>query len=112
MISAPVRQKSEFLPQVNLTLARRIKEAALAVEGVVDIGRGWLAEVTTLEEKVLGVAVEQDSVEVHMVAEYPVGFPIAALDERLRSALQPLAVGRRLDIVVDDLAVVRSDATG
>ena len=106
--------KSASDPQADLALAHRIKQAALETQGVATISAGRWAEAATrwLGEKVVGVAVDEASVEVHVVARYPSGFPVAGLAERLRNNLEPLAGGRRLDVVVDDLVVAEDDATG
>ena len=106
--------KSASDPQADLALAHHIRQAALETEGVATINAGRWAEVATrwLGEKVVGVAVDEASVEVHVVARYPSGFPIADLAERLRNNLEPLAGGRRLDVVVDDLVMAQDDAPG
>ena len=111
-MSPRTSQDSAFGPQADLALAHRIKQAALDTEGVATISAGRLAEVATrwLGEKVVGVAVDEASVEVHVVARYPSGFPIADLAKRLRDNVEPLAGGRRLDVVVDDLVMAADDA--
>ena len=113
-MSPQTSQDSAFGPQADLTLARHIKQAALETQGVATISAGRWAEVATrwLQEKVVGVAVDETSVEVHIVARYPNGFPIACLAERLRNNVEPLAGGRRLDVVVDDLVMAADDAPG
>ena len=104
--------KSASDPQADLALAHQIKQATLETQGVATISAGRLAEVATrwVGEKVVGVAVDEASVEVHVVARYPSGFPIADLAERLRDNVEPLAGGRRLDVVVDDLVMAADDA--
>ena len=100
-------------PHTYLALARRIRQSALDTEGVAAISKGGPTEVATrwVGEKVVGVRVSKARVEVHVVARYPSGFPIAALAQRLRDNLEPLLGGRRLDVVVDDLAMAQDDAT-
>lgn len=111
-MSPQTSENSAFDPQADLSLAHQIKQAALETEGVATISGGRWAEVATrwVGEKVVGVAVDQASVEVHVVARYPSGFPIANLAKRLRNNLEPLAGGRRLDVVVDDLVMAEDDA--
>ena len=106
--------KSASDPQADLALAHQIKQATLETQGVATISAGRWAEVATrwVGEKVVGVAVDEASVEVHIVARYPSGFPVADLAERLRNNLEPLAGGRRLDVVVDDLVMAADDAVG
>jgi hypothetical protein len=99
-------------PDTSLELARQVRRLALETEGVAAIGEGRLAEVATrwLGEKVLGVAVDETSIEVHVVARYPSGFPVADLAERLRNKVEPLLGGRRVDVVVDDMVMAEDDA--
>ena len=56
-------------------LARRISQLTLETDGVAAISKGRSTEVATawLGDKVVGVAVGQASVEVHVVAHYPSG---------------------------------------
>ena len=56
-----------------LQLARAASEAALATEGVHSMGRGRFVEAATYEggEKVSGVVVGPEELEVHIVARYP-----------------------------------------
>jgi hypothetical protein len=111
-VNPQISQDSASDPQADLALAHHIKQAALETEGVATISGGRWAEVATrwLGEKVVGVAVDETSVELHVVARYPNGFPIADLAERLRNNVEPLAGGRRLDVVVDDLVMAEDDA--
>jgi hypothetical protein len=111
-VSPQTSENRVFDPQADLSLAHQIKQAALETKGVATISAGRWAEVATrwLGEKVVGVAVDQISVEVHIVARYPTGLPVADLAERLRNNLEPLAGGRRLDVVVDDLVMAADDA--
>ncbi|MFH0915575.1 MAG: hypothetical protein V1912_03910 [bacterium] len=113
-MSPQASENGSFDPRADLALAHQIKQLALGTEGVATISGGRRAEAATrwLGEKVVGVAVNQANVEVHVVARYPGGFPIPELAERLRSTLEPLAVGRRLDVVVDDLVMAEDDAAG
>ena len=111
-MSPQTSQDRALGPQADLALAHQIKQATLETQGVATISAGRWAEVATrwLGEKVVGVAVDETSVEVHVVARYPSGFPIADLAERLRDNVEPLAGGRRLDVVVDDLVMAADDA--
>ena len=100
-------------PHSYLALARQIRQSTLDTDGVAAISKGRATEIATrwLGEKVVGVGVSQARVEVHVVARYPGGFPIAELAERLRDNLEPLVGGRRLDVVVDDLLIAHDNAT-
>ena len=83
-MSPQASENSAWGPQADLSLAHQIKQAALETKGVATISAGRWAEVATrwLGEKVVGVAVDKVSVEVHVVARYPSGFPVANLAER------------------------------
>jgi hypothetical protein len=113
-VNAQTFEDGQLGPEAELALAKRVREAVLEIEGVAGIGEGRLAEVATrwLGEKVLGVVVRAESIEVHVVAYYPGGFPAGDLADRVRAKVEPLAGGRRLDVVVDDLIVADEDAPG
>jgi hypothetical protein len=93
------------LVQDDLTIARAAREAALATDGVHSLSSGRYVEAATYgpNEKVTGVVVSPDEVEVHVVASYPLPEPIPALAERLRQKIALLSEGRSATIVVDDL---------
>jgi hypothetical protein len=69
------------------------------------MGSGCLAEAATywVGRKIVGVVVRPDALEVHVVARYPEGFPLANLDRHLRERLEPLARDRLVNIVIEDL---------
>jgi hypothetical protein len=71
----------------GIQLARAAVEAALATEGVHSMGRGRYVEASTYEgsEKVSGVVVGPEDLEIHIVARYPLPRPIPEIgeDERL-----------------------------
>jgi hypothetical protein len=68
----------------DLQLARVAREAALATEGVRRLGTGRWSEAATYGpgEKVSGVVVEPDEVQVHIVVGYPLNQSIPALAQR------------------------------
>lgn len=88
-----------------LELARVVSEAALATEGVYSLGAGRYAEAATYEgsEKVSGVVVSPEEIEVHIVAGFPLAKPIPELSENIRERVAPKAEGRRVTVVVEDL---------
>ncbi|AHY45554.1 Hypothetical Protein RradSPS_0271 [Rubrobacter radiotolerans] len=88
-----------------LQTARAVREAALATEGVFDLGRGRFVEAATYEggEKVSGVVVDDDSVEVHIVLNYPLPKPLPELDRELKERLAPASGGRRTTLVFEDV---------
>ena len=90
----------------DLQLARAAREAALATEGVRRLGTGRWSEAATYGpgEKVSGVVVEPDEVEVHIVVGYPLTQSIPALAQRVRERVA-LSVGRATTVVVEDLEV-------
>lgn len=71
------------------------------------MGRGRYAEAATYEgsEKVLGVVVGPEDLEIHIVAAYPLPRPIPEIAENIRERVAPQAGGRRIRVVVEDLEV-------
>ena len=88
-------------------LARAAAQAALATEGVHSMGRGRYVEAATYEgnEKVTGVVVDPDEVEIHIVARYPLPRPIPEISGSIMERVAPQAGDRRLAVVVEDLEV-------
>jgi hypothetical protein len=95
----------------DLQVARAVREAALATRGVRRLGSGRYAEAATYGagEKVSGVVVNADEVQVHIVAGYPLAESIPALAERVREKVGPRAQGRAATIVVEDLEVAQDE---
>lgn len=91
----------------DLQVARAAREAALATEGVRRLGTGRYAEAATYGpgDKVSGVVVAPDEVEVHVVVGYPLDHPIPDLARRIRERVAPLVGGRATTVVVEDLEV-------
>ena len=71
------------------------------------MGRGRWAEAATYEggEKVSGVIVGPDEVEIHIVARYPLPKPIPKIAGEIMERVGPQAGGRRTTVVVEDLEV-------
>jgi uncharacterized alkaline shock family protein YloU len=91
----------------GIELARAASVAALATEGVYSMGRGRFVEAATYEgsEKVSGVVVTPEDLEIHIVARYPLPSPIPEIAENIRERVAPEAGGRKTMVVVDDLEV-------
>ena len=91
----------------GIKLARAASVAALATEGVHSMGRGRYVEAATYEgsEKVSGVVVGPEDLEIHIVASYPLPRPIPEIAESIRERVAPQAGGRRTRVVVEDLEV-------
>ena len=91
----------------ELQVARAVADTALSTEGIHSLGTGTFAEVATYEgaDKVLGVVVTEEEVEVHVVALYPLQSPIPELAERVRRKVAPEVESRRIDVVVEDIEV-------
>jgi uncharacterized alkaline shock family protein YloU len=91
----------------EIELARAASLAALATDGVHSLGKGRFAEAATYEggEKVSGVVVRADEVEVHIVARYPLPRPIPEIARSIVERVSPEAGGRRTTVVVEDLEV-------
>ena len=91
----------------ELLLARAASQAALATEGVHSMGRGRYVEAATYEgnEKVSGVVVNPQEVEIHIVARHPLPKPIPDISRSIIERVAPQAGDRRTVVVVDDLEV-------
>jgi uncharacterized alkaline shock family protein YloU len=91
----------------GIQLARAASIAALATEGVHSMGRGRFVEAATYEgsEKVSGVVVGPEDLEIHIVARYPLPRPIPEIAENIRERVAPQAGGRKTIVVVEDLEV-------
>ena len=91
----------------DLTLARAAVQAALATEGVHSMGRGRFVEAATYEggEKVSGVVVRPEELEIHIVARYPLPKPIPEIARSIMERVAPQAGDRRTVVVVEDLEV-------
>jgi hypothetical protein len=94
----------------ELELARAAVQAALATDGVYSMGRGRYVEAATYEgnEKVSGVVVKPDEVEIHIVARYPLPSPIPEISRSIIERVAPRAGDRRIVVAVDDLEVATS----
>jgi uncharacterized alkaline shock family protein YloU len=95
----------------GIELARAASVAALATEGVYAMGRGRFVEAATYEgsEKVSGVVVTPEELEIHIVALYPLSSPIPEIAENIRERIAPEAGGRKTMVVVDDLEVAADE---
>lgn len=95
----------------GIELARAAAGAALATEGVHSLGRGRYAEAATYEgsEKVSGVVVGPEDLEIHIVARYPLPRPIPEIAESIRERVAPEAGGRKTMVVVEDLEVAEDE---
>jgi hypothetical protein len=74
------------------------------------MGRGRFVEAATYEggEKVSGVVVRPEEIEVHVVARYPLPKPIPDLAADIIERVAPQAGGRRINVVVEDLEVAEA----
>lgn len=91
-----------------LQLARAASDAALAIEGVYRLGTGQFVEAATYGpgEKVSGVVITPDRVQVHVVASYPLDKPVVELAQDIRERVAPEVEGRETDVVIEDIEVV------
>jgi len=96
----------------GIELARAASIAALATEGVYSMGRGRYVAAATYEgsEKVSGVVVTPEDLEIHIVARYPLPRPIPEIAENIRERVAPEAGGRKTMVVVDDLEVADDES--
>lgn len=91
----------------DLQLARAAHEAALATKGVHSLGSGRFVEAATYGagEKVSGVVVTPERVEIHIVATYPSDKSIADLAEDVKKNVASEVEGRETDVIVQDIEV-------
>jgi hypothetical protein len=89
----------------DIQLARAASVAALATEGVHAMGRGRYVEAATYDgpEKVSGVVVNPDEVQVHVVVRWPLPRPIPDIAGSIIERVAPQAGGRKTTVMVDDL---------
>ena len=92
--------------------ADRIAAAVEACPHVVGLAGGVLGEVATYlpGRSVAGVVEHDDDVEVHVVVAW--GVPLPEVADDVRRAVVPLAGGRQVTVVIDDLAVDLAAADG
>ena len=71
------------------------------------MGPGRFVEAATYEggEKVSGVVVKPEELEIHIVARYPLPKPIPEISRSIMERVAPQAGGRRTTVVVEDLEV-------
>jgi hypothetical protein len=71
------------------------------------MGRGRFVEAATYEggEKVSGVVVRPEDLEIHIVARYPLPEPIPEIARSIMERVAPQAGGRKTVVVVEDLEV-------
>ena len=81
--------------------------AALATEGVHALGHGRYVEAATYDgnEKVSGVIVRPDEVEIHVVASWPLPKPIPEIAGSIRDRLGSEAGQRKTTVVFENLEV-------
>jgi uncharacterized alkaline shock family protein YloU len=96
----------------GIELAKAASVAALATEGVYSMGRGRYVEAATYEgsEKVSGVVITPEDLEIHIVARYPLPRPIPEIAENIRQRVAPEAGGRKTMVVVDDLEMADDES--
>jgi hypothetical protein len=87
-------------------LATRIAEVVQRCPDVAALSGGLVGEIASYlpGKRVHGVRVREDSVEVHVVGIY--GPPLDVIAEQVRTAVLSLALGRRVDVGIDDLMTV------
>ena len=71
------------------------------------MGRGRFVEAATYEggEKVSGVVVRPEDLEIHIVARYPLPEPIPEIARSIMERVAPQAGDRKTVVVVEDLEV-------
>lgn len=75
------------------------------------MGRGRFVEAATYEgsEKVSGVVVNPEDLEIHIIVRYPLPRPIPEIAESIRERVAPESGGRKTTVVVEDLEVAEDE---
>ncbi len=83
----------------------RISVAVLACPDVADLSAGAFGEIRSYlpGRSVPGVKVDDDAVEVHIVARF--GPPLRAVAAQIDDALAPILAGRELRVTVEDITI-------
>lgn len=89
----------------GLVDADAVAAAVLRVPTVASLGKGEGVEVATYlpGRRVVGVRVNDDGVEVHVVARWGASLP--DLGDEVRAAVAPHVSGRRVEVHVEDIEV-------
>ncbi len=105
-------QKARDALSEELRVAAAAAAAATSTDGVHSLSTGRYAEAATYGpgEKVSGVVVSPDAVEVHIVARYPLNEPIPKLARDIVERISPHVRGRRVTVVVEDLEMVEDES--
>ncbi len=76
------------------------------------MGRGRWVEAATYEggEKVSGVVVRPEELEIHIVARYPLPKPIPEIARDIMERVAPRAGDRKTHVVVEDLEVAEDES--
>ena len=76
------------------------------------MGRGRFVEAATYEgdEKVSGVVVKPEELEIHIVVRYPLPKPIPEISRSIMERVAPQVGGRRTTVVVEDLEVAEDES--
>lgn len=92
--------------RVAAPAAEVLAAAVSACTGVAGLSAGAFGEVATYLEgrRIGGVRLTDDAVEVHVIARW--GTPVPIVAEQVRAACAPVAAGRRVDVSIDDVAMV------
>lgn len=98
----------------ELKLAAGVAGAAISVPGIHSLGAGRYAEAATYGagEKVVGVVVNPEEVEVHIVVFYPPEGSIPELAQKVREEVLPRAGDRTVAVVVEDLVQTSEEIGG
>lgn len=87
----------------NLPDADHVADAARTVPGVTGMGGGAAGAVATYlpGRQVPGVRIDDDVVAVHVTVS--LDRPLTAVAASIRAAVAPLACGRAVDVVIEDV---------
>ena len=89
-----------------------VASAVLACPHVAGLSAGPVEEVATYlpGRRVQGIRVQDDSLEIHLVARW--GAPLPDVAAEVRRAIGPLAGGRSITVAIEDLEVPEVEVSG
>lgn len=92
-------------------LEEALSAAVAGCPDVAALSGGPFGEVATYlaGRRIPGVRLLGDSIEIHVIARW--GTPLPSVAQQVRSACEPFAGGRRVDVTIDDVVGVPGDST-
>jgi hypothetical protein len=101
--TAAAQSASDTVDSAAPDVAELIAAEVSTCSGTASLSGGKFGEVATYlpGRRVIGVRITGDVVEIHVVATW--GRTLPEVAEEIRTACLPLAPGRRIDVVIEDV---------